>query len=87
MPLKKGDHSIEVVDYYDETGKTIRIELDPQKTASENAQQYFKKYQKAKTARLEVVLQVEKNKRRTRLFRFIAATNGFSLFPRCCRHS
>ncbi|MBM7837586.1 putative ribosome quality control (RQC) complex YloA/Tae2 family protein [Alkalihalobacillus xiaoxiensis] len=58
--IKKGDHSIEVVDYYDETGKTIRIELDPQKTASENAQQYFKKYQKAKTARLEVVLQVEK---------------------------
>lgn len=58
--VKKGDSSIEVVDYYDENGQTIVIELNPQKSASENAQLFFKKYQKAKTARLEVVLQVEK---------------------------
>ncbi|RQW20729.1 fibronectin/fibrinogen-binding protein [Bacillus sp. C1-1] len=58
--IKRGMTEIEVVDYYDEAGGTIIIELDPQKTPSENAQWYFKKYQKAKTARLEVVDQLAK---------------------------
>lgn len=46
--LKKGDKDIEVVNYYDEDGGTVKITLDPLKTPSENAQRYFQKYQKAK---------------------------------------
>jgi predicted ribosome quality control (RQC) complex YloA/Tae2 family protein len=57
---KKGMKQIEVVDYYDELGGTITILLDPRKTPSENAQKYFSKYQKAKTALLIVVEQIEK---------------------------
>ncbi|HEY2420486.1 MAG TPA: NFACT RNA binding domain-containing protein [Neobacillus sp.] len=57
---KKGMRQIEVVDYYDELGGTITILLDPRKTPSENAQKYFSKYQKAKTALLIVVEQIEK---------------------------
>ncbi|MFS0787088.1 NFACT RNA binding domain-containing protein [Shouchella sp. 1P09AA] len=58
--VQRGHTQIEVVDYYDETGGMVAIELDPQKTPSENAQWYFKKYQKAKTARLEVVEQMNR---------------------------
>ncbi|ARK31059.1 Rqc2 family fibronectin-binding protein [Halalkalibacter krulwichiae] len=47
---KRGDKAIEVIDYYDEQGRTINIDLDPQKTPSENAQAYFKRYTKAKNS-------------------------------------
>ncbi|WP_315905728.1 NFACT RNA binding domain-containing protein [Priestia koreensis] len=52
--FKQGDKSVEVVNYYDENGSTITIELDPQKSPSKNAQSYFSKYQKAKNS-VEVV--------------------------------
>ncbi|MCM3003833.1 Rqc2 family fibronectin-binding protein [Priestia koreensis] len=48
--FKQGDKSVEVVNYYDENGSTITIELDPQKSPSKNAQSYFSKYQKAKNS-------------------------------------
>ncbi|MGH0428327.1 Rqc2 family fibronectin-binding protein [Bacillus hominis] len=48
--LKKGDKDIEVVNYYDENGGTVKITLNPLKTPSENAQRYFQKYQKAKNS-------------------------------------
>ncbi|MDR6997964.1 NFACT RNA binding domain-containing protein [Neobacillus niacini] len=47
---KKGMREIEVLDYYDESGGTVAIPLDPRKSPSENAQKYFSKYQKAKNA-------------------------------------
>jgi predicted ribosome quality control (RQC) complex YloA/Tae2 family protein len=53
---QKGMKEIDVINYYDENGATITILLDPLKTPSENAQKYFTKYQKAKTA-LEIVQQ------------------------------
>ncbi|MTE25233.1 NFACT family protein, partial [Microbacterium sp. ZXX196] len=52
--VKRSDKQIEVIDYYDEHGGTIVIELDPQKSPSENAQSYFKRYTKAKNS-IEVV--------------------------------
>jgi predicted ribosome quality control (RQC) complex YloA/Tae2 family protein len=58
--VSRGAKSIDVIDYYSEDGSTLTIALDPLKTASENAQAFFKRYQKAKTARLEVVIQMEK---------------------------
>ncbi len=44
--LKKGDKSIDVINYYDNT--TVKIALEPKKNGNENAQNYFKKYNKAK---------------------------------------
>ena len=58
--LKKGDKDIEVVNYYDENGGTVKIALDPLKTPSENAQRYFQKYQKAKNSVVVVEEQIEK---------------------------
>jgi len=46
--VKRGDRSISVVNYYDENGATIEIELDPSLSPNENAQLYYKKYNKAK---------------------------------------
>ncbi|ALZ60337.1 hypothetical protein FORC13_1276 [Bacillus cereus] len=60
--LKKGDKDIEVVNYYDENGGTVKIALDPLKTPSENAQRYFQKYQKAKNSVVVVEEQIEKTK-------------------------
>lgn len=59
---KKGMREITVVNYYDENGDSITIELDPQKTPSENAQKYFSKYQKAKTALRIVDEQIDQAK-------------------------
>lgn len=52
--IKRGDKEVEVIDFYDEEANTVVISLDPQKNPSENAQSYFKKYNKAKNS-LEVV--------------------------------
>jgi predicted ribosome quality control (RQC) complex YloA/Tae2 family protein len=48
--VKKGDREIEVVNYYDEQLRPLKIELDPQLTPAENAQRYFKKYAKLKNS-------------------------------------
>jgi predicted ribosome quality control (RQC) complex YloA/Tae2 family protein len=57
---EKGMKEIEVINYYDENGATMVIPLDPQKTPSENAQKFFTKYQKAKTAAGIVKEQIDK---------------------------
>ena len=46
--LKKGYDTAEVEDYY--TGETVQIPLDPRLPPAANAQKYYKKYSKAKTA-------------------------------------
>ncbi|WP_066395880.1 Rqc2 family fibronectin-binding protein [Neobacillus mesonae] len=56
--VKKGMKEIEVLNYYDEAGGTIKIPLDQRKSPSENAQKYFSKYQKAKNAILIVNEQI-----------------------------
>lgn len=48
--VKKGDKNIEVINYYDEDGGSITIELNPRKSPSENAQYYFSRYQKLKNS-------------------------------------
>lgn len=58
--IKRGDKEADVIDYYDENGATITIALDPKKAPSENAQQYFKKYTKAKNSVQVVQEQIEK---------------------------
>ncbi|MBP1999340.1 putative ribosome quality control (RQC) complex YloA/Tae2 family protein [Paenibacillus shirakamiensis] len=48
--LHKGATTAELVNYYDEDQKTETIPLDPLLTPSENAQRYFKKYNKFKNS-------------------------------------
>ena len=49
--LKKGQTEATLSNFYDEAGGTITIPLDIQLTPVQNAQRYFKKYQKARTTR------------------------------------
>ncbi|MEH6940514.1 Rqc2 family fibronectin-binding protein [Bacillus sp. JJ722] len=57
--LEQGMSEIEVINYYDEEGKTVKIPLNPQKSPSQNAQNYFKKYQKSKNAIEVVTVQIQ----------------------------
>ncbi|KAA9025931.1 Rqc2 family fibronectin-binding protein [Niallia endozanthoxylica] len=66
--VQKGQNEIEVVNYYDEHGSTVRIPLDSLKTPSENAQKYFTKYQKAKNAIEIVKEQIDKAIEEVRYF-------------------
>ena len=60
--INKGDKSAVVEDFYDETLKTVTIPLDMRMSPSENAQRYFKKYAKAKTAKAEITNQLKKTR-------------------------
>lgn len=57
--FKRGDKSVDVVDYYDEEQSVITINLDPLLTPNENAQRYFRKYNKQKNSRAVVTEQME----------------------------
>jgi predicted ribosome quality control (RQC) complex YloA/Tae2 family protein len=57
--ISKGDTAIEVINYYDEEQLPISIELDPLMTPSENAQRYFRKYNKQKNSLLAVEEQIQ----------------------------
>lgn len=46
--LKKGMNSAKVINYYDEDQSLIDIPLDPRLSPSQNAQRYFKRYNKLK---------------------------------------
>ena len=62
--LKRGMTTVELVDYDDwnedaeDFGKCI-IELDERLTPAANAQKYYKKYNKSKTAKIELTKQIE----------------------------
>ncbi|WP_077622076.1 Rqc2 family fibronectin-binding protein [Sediminibacillus massiliensis] len=58
--VKQGDQSAKVIDYYDPEQAEIEIPLNPNKTPSENAQGYFKTYQKLKKSKEVVVQEIEK---------------------------
>ncbi|MFJ7933085.1 NFACT family protein [Sporosarcina sp. NPDC096371] len=49
-----------VVDNYYEEGTTVTIPLDPRKTPIDNAQRYYSRYTKAKTALIMIAEQLEK---------------------------
>ena len=58
--LKKGMTQVELQNFYDENGGTLLVTLDNQLTPVQNAQRYFKKYQKARSARETAAQQKEK---------------------------
>ncbi len=57
--IEKGMSRAEVENYYTDPISTQIIELDLRLSPSENAQRYFKKYNKAKTGQIEILKQLE----------------------------
>ncbi|MBU5594615.1 NFACT family protein [Amphibacillus sp. MSJ-3] len=60
--VKKGDQQITVTDYYDPNQAELTIPLNPNKTPSQNAQSYFKTYQKLKTSKSKLKIEIRKAK-------------------------
>ncbi len=58
--LHKGQESARLQNYYDPEGGFLQVELDKQLTPAQNAQKYFKRYQKARSARETAAQQREK---------------------------
>ena len=57
---RKGETSVDVPDYYSEGMPLVRVELDPRLSPGQNAQRYFKLYQKARNAQTLAAEQIEK---------------------------
>lgn len=57
--IEKGMESVEVDNFYDPEYKSVKIKLNKNLTPSENAQKYFKKYAKMKTAKVEINNQIK----------------------------
>ncbi|MCL6590249.1 MAG: NFACT family protein [Firmicutes bacterium] len=60
--IKKGSATASLPNYYDPSGAELSIALNPALTAQENAQAYFKKYQKAKKGQLAISAQIAKTR-------------------------
>ncbi|WP_172194874.1 Rqc2 family fibronectin-binding protein [Saccharibacillus qingshengii] len=58
--LKKGMKEIEVINFYDDEQREIKITLDPLINPSDNAQRYFKKYNKYKNSLAVIDEQIKK---------------------------
>lgn len=76
--VQKGDEWLETIDYYDEEGATIRIPLDPQLSPSENAQRYFRKYNKMKHSVSAVTEQMEKTREEIRYLETVRQQLSFA---------
>lgn len=57
--IKPGDTQVEVNNFYDPENTLLTIELNPELSPSENAQHYFKKYNKAKAKAKKAAQQLE----------------------------
>ncbi|MCP3026180.1 NFACT family protein [Halobacillus sp. A5] len=58
--VKSGDAAVTVVDYYDPDQSELTIELNPVKSPSENAQNYFQTYQKLKKSKQVIQQEIKK---------------------------
>ena len=63
--IESGATTVTLPNYYSEGGEEITIVLDPQKTPSQNAQQYYKRYNKAKNAEIALLEQERINNEET----------------------
>jgi len=66
--ISRGDKMLVTQNFYDENLAEIKIELDPLLTGSENAQKYFKRYNKAKAAVSHIEQQMDSAKREIEYF-------------------
>ena len=58
--LKKGQERAELINYFSEEMEVVAIELDSRLSPAANAQKYYKKYNKCKSAERELTLQLQK---------------------------
>ena len=58
--VQKGQKNIELPNYYDPDMKMLKVDLDVRLSGMQNAQRYFKLYQKARNARTLAAEQIEK---------------------------
>lgn len=66
--INKGERSVELVNYYDPEGASLQIALDPSLSPNENAQLYYKKYNKAKKSVEYIQEQIIKTKEELKYF-------------------
>ncbi len=59
--LKKGDSHADLENYY-EDGETVRVALDISLTPAQNAQKYYKRYAKSKSAKEHLTVQIENSR-------------------------
>lgn len=59
--IAEGDREAVVENYYEADMPTVKIPLDAFLSPSQNAQRYFKRYQKAKNAEIEAAKQLKEN--------------------------
>lgn len=57
--IGRGAPFVDVENFYDEALSTVRIPLDPTRPPAQNAQRYYKEYQKAKTAEKMLTEQID----------------------------
>lgn len=57
--IQQGDKVLNAINYYSEDSEEVKITLDPQKTPSENAQKYYKRYNKLKRTEEASIEQLE----------------------------
>ncbi|MDW7672580.1 MAG: NFACT RNA binding domain-containing protein [Bacillota bacterium] len=58
--IQSGQSTINVTNYFDENQPLVEITLDSRKSPSQNAQMLYKRYQKSKTALVEIARQRQK---------------------------
>lgn len=61
--IKRGESTVTLVNYYEEDCPSITIQLDSRLSPSQNAQKYYKKYNKLKKAKIELNRQIEIGRR------------------------
>lgn len=61
--IKQGESEVTMPNYFAEGSPQIRIPISPMLTPAQNAQRYYKKYTKAKTAEIEVTKQLQTTER------------------------
>ncbi len=61
--IKRGDVFVEALDYSVEPYESVRIELDEKLSPSQNAQRYYKKYNRKKNAKETLAHQIELSER------------------------
>lgn len=70
--LKRGMTEAVVIDYYDEAMPEVKITLDARLTPPQNAQVYYKKYNKSKNAERELTKQIAEAKEELRYIDSVA---------------
>jgi predicted ribosome quality control (RQC) complex YloA/Tae2 family protein len=60
--IPSGVTEVNLVNYYDPNGETVTIPMDKSKTPVQNAQQYYKKYSRAKNAVVKLKEQIAENR-------------------------